>query len=1718
MKRIAPWALLALMLGSSWAQAATITVGGGGDHATIQAAIDAALAGDTILIADGTYPEALSLTKPLSLVGNSRTGVIIDASAFDSYSIGAQGDHAFVFSDFTLIGNPTFATAFGLKIAGDGATCDVRRVTIQDCYRTGLDLNGLDGGVVEDCTVTGTVFGVGLGMTNCSNIAVTNLSTGTNGWAGVAIYADGSAYTGGSDGVSFSGTLILGEPVPLYTEETDGFAVTNLQVSVAALGALTGNNLDPTKVAYMPTVAIAQAGVLATDALNGWVINRATGAYAVTVGMSIQAAIDAASPGDVVNVGAGIHREQLFIDKELTLGGNVAGTTRVEAPDAVDRSTYDITTWTGGTRTVDAVIGVLGADVDLHHLVVDGRNTGPDNFYGVYYHDAGGSVTFCTVTNITHPAGPGAQRVVSMAFSNSAATGPFTVDVSDNVIPTFQKGGILVMGPAMVFTVERNQVTAYPTPDIAGNGIQLSYGATGTTLENTVSGVGYTGSGWSGSGILLFESGDVTMTGDTVTGSQTGISYSDWRWVYSHPVPVNIALHDLTLTGNEWSLGAHLAGDQSDLNLVMDGCAITGSTGDAIDIYGDGPYTGYYTGWDNGDLDVVITDLTIDNTAIDGIWTADFSGNATNTVQRFSVTGSSFTNTVGGAVANTFATATIDAPQNYWGDPAGPTVGAKAMADKAVAPLAAPAGFDLPKNGRTLEAAATAADKAAETVTGLVDFSPWYGLPLGTSPMIIGTNDVIGDAIDLALAGDSINVDAGHYEEQVHIATDNLTITGAGVGATFVDAPVDMPLFFTSSADNYPIVFVDGASGTTLSGLTIDGQGNGAANYRFCGLGLNNADGTYSDLHVTRVRNEPLDGSQHGNGLYVINADAATRTVAFTDVVLDDIQKNATVFAGAGLTVDALRLTCSGNGPLGVGLPAQNGIQVSGGTIANLTDCVIADYDYTDPAWTATGLLFFDGGTVVNVSGGSVDACRTSIYFVDASGTVDGITVTNPQGDPMYAYSTAAKAAGGGRVQPQGFDVVPGGNANKAAVAVTLTNSTFIGNDVVDSWGPSAYAVGPVDFTVEGCTIEHFDWGLVLYEAGSPVTGSATGNALRDNVSFGAWSNTVVPYDARGNDWGDLSGPYHPTLNAAGLGNEVSDNILFEPWTGMAGLGVVPSESGPMACGRPLALTFQYTADELTPDLFLYNIVVRVTPELFFNTVANEFPFGQTNQNFFVVDNLDGTWTFTGSTVANPSSPVMGPGTFDLFTIQFTTAAEGTGEVTFESFALRDPDNASILAVATGATAIIDCTAPAAVTGITATTGHNKIDVDWSHDGVGVDHYEVFVGLWHNGSGASAYPEYDDLPNDVIPGRPLNYTAAVALPAWVDLPAVAAGVTNLTQTWPDDANRGVYYYEVFAVDDVGNGSPRAAANDRATNYWLGDVYGDVANDYTGNGLVNFRDVNYLAASFGDPVTLGSPEGVLDVGPTDDMSRLGIPQTDNWLNFEDLMVFSMNFGVVSPAKGMAPVSDRAVLAWVDYGDGRYGLRLVEGPSLKGLRITAGAEVTGVEAGTLLDEQGEPTFLRNLGAGLDASVAVMGVDNAFAGTGDLLIVSAKDAIDASDLVIDARATDNSKLEVSLEMASGTLTPRVFALHPNYPNPFNPMTKISFSLPEAQPVRLTVYTVDGRKVATLVNEVRGPGLHEVIWNGRDDTGRQSASGVYFCRVEAGPYSQVRKMTLMK
>lgn len=102
-------------------------------------------------------------------------------------------------------------------------------------------------------------------------------------------------------------------------------------------------------------------------------------------------------------------------------------------------------------------------------------------------------------------------------------------------------------------------------------------------------------------------------------------------------------------------------------------------------------------------------------------------------------------------------------------------------------------------------------------------------------------------------------------------------------------------------------------------------------------------------------------------------------------------------------------------------------------------------------------------------------------------------------------------------------------------------------------------------------------------------------------------------------------------------------------------------------------------------------------------------------------------------------------------------------------------------------------------------------------------------------------------------------------------------------------------------------------------------------------------------------------------------------------------------------------------------------------------------------------------------------------------------------------------------STGVASGEAPFRV-SLSPNTPNPFNPSTTIGYALDEARPVRLAVYDQAGRLVNELVSGAGEPGRHSIVWDGRDGSGRDVGSGVYFYRLDAGPVTETRKMVLIR
>ena len=93
-----------------------------------------------------------------------------------------------------------------------------------------------------------------------------------------------------------------------------------------------------------------------------------------------------------------------------------------------------------------------------------------------------------------------------------------------------------------------------------------------------------------------------------------------------------------------------------------------------------------------------------------------------------------------------------------------------------------------------------------------------------------------------------------------------------------------------------------------------------------------------------------------------------------------------------------------------------------------------------------------------------------------------------------------------------------------------------------------------------------------------------------------------------------------------------------------------------------------------------------------------------------------------------------------------------------------------------------------------------------------------------------------------------------------------------------------------------------------------------------------------------------------------------------------------------------------------------------------------------------------------------------------------------------------------------------PRIFALSPNFPNPFNRSTILRYRIGKPGRVQLEVFDLQGQKIMTLVDRDATPGYYELEWDGTDADGRQAATGVYLLRLRAQSAVRVQKMLLLK
>jgi uncharacterized repeat protein (TIGR02543 family) len=432
--------------------------------------------------------------------------------------------------------------------------------------------------------------------------------------------------------------------------------------------------------------------------------------------------------------------------------------------------------------------------------------------------------------------------------------------------------------------------------------------------------------------------------------------------------------------------------------------------------------------------------------------------------------------------------------------------------------------------------------------------------------------------------------------------------------------------------------------------------------------------------------------------------------------------------------------------------------------------------------------------------------------------------------------------------------------------------------------------------------------------------------------------------------------------------------------------------------------------------------------------------------------------------------------------------------------------------------------AVAAVANLSAvrqTTGNpagstTQIQLTWNATPPGVT-----VEVWRAGYGH--YPQYDDAggaeptPSATYPPGPGWVLTAVSTSGGVDLPAT----------------RDFYYYVAYAQDVYGTRSVASNRTNGTLDYHLGDV-SDGLTAGVGNNLVHTEDISLLGSHYGVIGAALAPFAYLDVGPTTTGFVDGRPTTDGRTNFEDLVMFALNYDLVSrpvprPVEGAVAHDEMTLSAPAAVAPGAdvtARLSLAGTGAVRALSTRLSWDPAVVEpvrqlAGGWLAQLGGVAFTAELGT---VDVAVFSPEGML-GSGELATVEFH-VLAAGDPMIriesvDARDGQNQQVDVAIGAAptvSVPVLPAVTQLAFAKPNPSLERTTIAFSLAAKGPVRLAVFGVDGKLLRTLASDVREAGEYNVVWDGREDSGVRVPAGVYYVRLVTDQGRFVRTLTRLR
>jgi hypothetical protein len=567
---------------------ATITVDddGSADYTSIQAAIDAASPGDVIEVSPGTYvpTTTLRVDKALTIQGAGSGSTTINVGGYNAWGVYISASNV-TFSGFTIQGDAAANQQFAFKVGtgninppnattnfiNEGLT--VNDLVVQGTKRTGIDLNGVRNATLNNITSTGATGGFGMSISSSQHVTVSNITTSGNAWGDVGIFPANSPYQfaeiASPSGIVFSGTVNL-------SSGSGSISVQNgaLQSGGTWVGTISNNPADNADVTVpvgfthvvnatrnsdglvlhnvgTQSAIHALAKTLAGSGFSGTTIdNLDNDRIEVLEGLSIQAAINAASSGDEIQVAAGTYMEgTLTVNKS-----NI----KIIGPNA--NLDYK------GARTLEAVISKTDvrfsngvSDIVFNGLKFSETNTNPagglfdllnksiSNLY----------VLNCIIENLgTHALyslSPGSNGIYfegtrisgvgdGTGVSNFSALNPWTssnVSVINCLIEDVDYNGLnleTVTGATITGTIFRR---------IGKSGIQIANATSGGTITDNYferCNRRYDGWGYNGEDFAPNSNGTGTSTGDG------HFFYAGLKW-YSNTSPLT-ATGTWTVTGN----------------------------------------------------------------------------------------------------------------------------------------------------------------------------------------------------------------------------------------------------------------------------------------------------------------------------------------------------------------------------------------------------------------------------------------------------------------------------------------------------------------------------------------------------------------------------------------------------------------------------------------------------------------------------------------------------------------------------------------------------------------------------------------------------------------------------------------------------------------------------------------------------------------------------------------------------------------------------------------------------------------------------------------------------------------------------------------------------------------------------------------------------------------------------------------------------------------